>query len=356
MISKRLKTFDFFRGFFLFLALLEHYTYIMNNIWVGYYNPFYFGTLSQNISAQLGPIPYDGFTGWLAMIFIPWVTQVYLALATFNMGLKSDKFDGKRLRTYNYKFLLLFIVFTLEKFIIGKNIGEILSPNPLQVWMVVLAILANGYYYLGPKLTYSILFLGGFMKFTPLNNIILAFEEKLMQIHPEFSLDIRPDAFFWAGLIGFVFGANFNKLKTRPLVAVVAFLILGNAIVNFWTPPFQIDFNNAFLNEYAWSYSLTGSLSICLTIATVIVFSMILEKLNKPIVIFPLNMMGIHSLGLFTFHRIYFIFFFIPFRLLLGAWSIFPEINNSFINNSLAIGLYLILYVFMGAIYKKSSR
>lgn len=345
LINKRLDTFDFLRGFFLFLALLEHYTFYMNHLWVGYYQPFFFGSFSSNIEVAVGTLPMDTPLALLANFFVPWVTHIYLALATFNLGLKTKNLTKDKLKSYNLKFLFLFIVFTLEKFLIGRNIGEILSPNPLQSWMIVLAVIANAYFYLGTLKTSIVLSFLGILRFlTPLNLLIGSLENKLVSVHPEFSLDIRPDIFLISGLIGFLLGHFYEKIEKRQLLAFISISVLSNSLVNFFTPEYKVDFHNVFLNEYAWSYNIFGFISICLTVLIVVMSAMALEKYGKNISMPLVNQMGFHSLNLFIFHRIYFIFLFIPFRLLLSGLGIFSEINNSFLNNSSAIILYGLLF------------
>ncbi|MBD63780.1 MAG: hypothetical protein CME62_01120 [Halobacteriovoraceae bacterium] len=355
-MTKRLETFDFLRGIFIFFAFLQHYSFYMNHIWVGYYDRFYFGKLAGNIQAGLGPLPIDNILTWMVVFIVPWTIQVYLALATFNLGLNSHKLSKEKLASYNRKYLALFLYFTLEKFIIGRNIGEILSPNPLQIWMIALALLANGYFYFGVRVTSLFFVIAGTAQFyTPLNSWTRSFEEVLHNIHPEFSLEIRPDIFFLGALAGFLIGKYHHKIKDEFILLITVLSLFAIIGVNQFTPPFPYDVNNVFFDEYAWCYNIFGLASIVLTIILIISASLFLERKNFGVKLPGINQVGVHSLILFVFHRIFFIYLYLPVRLIAASLGIFPRIENTFWGNCIPILIYFGIFgIYRRLTYKKS--
>lgn len=357
MTPKRYQIFDSLRGFFLFLALLEHFGFLMNHIIVGYYEPHYFGSINLPINPLQGLLPTDGFLSWLMKFFGAWVSQIYLSLATLNLGLKYKELDQKRFRRNTIRFSFLFVLFTLEKFIIGRNIGEILSPNPLQNWMIVLIFLNCSLYYLKDIKTYIISSILGIVHFIlPIDSFFRSLEVSLQQIHLEFSLEVRPDIFLISGLIGLIFGIALEKLESKKLKILAALSFIIIVIVNFFTPEYPIDRSNILLYEYDWSYNFLGSISIWSTIVFICSLACLLELKNK-LTRWPLfNQIGKDSLWFFVFHRIFFIYLFIPFRLFITRWELFSSIENSWVNDFSAVAIYCLLFYGFKSIYKNSYR
>lgn len=346
--DKRLKTFDFLRGFFIILALLEHYAYILNFFFLKYYSPLWFDNLQYPFPYASTPMPVDLFTGMLGIVFIPWVSQVYLALASFNLGLKGD-LTKSQLKSNLKKYGFVFMFFTLEKFIIGKSLGEVLSLHPLQTWMIVLTGISLGLYYLGKTKTFIIGIALGVSVFIPiLNSPFDQLELYIKSFLSEFSLEARPQIFAISALIGFWLGYSFRhslfgpkrylKFLTLSMLMVVIFFIIG--------PKNDFSVSNVLYYEYDWSYIPFGALTIWSTILLVILSACKLESTGRAIKVPIVNMIGMKSLWYFAFHRISFIFLYLPLRVIMANlfhWKISNTIWE------ITLGLVFYTLIFLGA-------
>jgi len=80
------------------LALDQHFAYYLNVWYVDYFrDAIALGTTYAHLLPQIGknlstgPIEY-----WLALIFTPWVSQIYLTMSAFNLAKKTqDEFRQK---------------------------------------------------------------------------------------------------------------------------------------------------------------------------------------------------------------------------------------------------------------------
>ena len=131
--NSRIHCLDFLRGFFVFLALWQHFGFYLNYWYINYYQGWSFwGELFQPHSPFVGnAIPADRVGYLAAWFFTPWVSQIYLFLAAFNLAKPSQNTNR------NQKvgiFVGLFLLFTFENFIVAPNIGEALSLYPCLLY------------------------------------------------------------------------------------------------------------------------------------------------------------------------------------------------------------------------------
>jgi hypothetical protein len=96
-------------------------------------------------------IASDNINYWLAIIFTPWVSQIYLTMSAFNLA-RKDQLSFSEGMTAKFKaFGLIFLYFVFENFIVAPNFGQALSFYPIMLWMVVLTLLSVIYRFLGIK-------------------------------------------------------------------------------------------------------------------------------------------------------------------------------------------------------------
>src|SRR5690606_16306934 len=83
---KRVHCLDFLRGFFVFLALWQHFGYYLNFWYVDYFGGWsYWENLLDFHKPFLGrQLSVDSVSTWAAWCFTPWVSQFYLFLAAIN--------------------------------------------------------------------------------------------------------------------------------------------------------------------------------------------------------------------------------------------------------------------------------
>lgn len=347
MIKKRLHTFDFLRGFFIILALIEHYTYYLNFLFIKYYKDDWYVSIEYELTKWVGPLPTDSIIQLLGFIFISWVSQVYLALASLNltMTLKKDKAVFiRKLKMY----LLLFIIFTIEKMIVSANWGEFLSLDPIQNWMVVLSGISISLYYLGKTATFSMGVIIGLSVFVPaLNDPFLLIERNIQEILPGFSLESRPQIFIISALIGAWFGEKMNTdfLGSKKHYLLFPFLITLALASYQFAPSNSVSRLNIMYYEYDWSFSAFGSLYIWSIISLVFLASMFLEKRGISVRLPVINFIGQKSLWYFVFHRIFFLVCYLPARILFSNYSGVP-IQNNILEVFIAISIYTLLFYY----------
>lgn len=348
----RLHTFDLLRGFFIFLALLEHYTYY-NNVWFLYFfkNQSALDSSYSFYNSVVGKaLPMDNALYFLAITFVPWVSQIYLTLAAFNLS-KRDKLEFRGVMGAKFKiFLLLFIFFTLENFVVSPDFGSALSLYPIQTWMLLLGALTLIYGVLGTPGVIGWMILGLIVQ--SLATEVFDHIEGLFQAlwHPNFEIDARPHYFWVSSCMGFLIGRLFYTQKLNDLKPLFGLGILGVIMcLPYWIgdAPFTVDHYNVFKTEHYLSYTLEGNLYLWGTQLILLAAALKMEKLriSRPIPI--LSYIGIASLPIFALHRVFYVHIYGPCREFLGAkFNFIPE--PTFVAEALAIILVVLLTWFIG--------
>ncbi|MDG4813624.1 hypothetical protein P8629_11495, partial [Hydrogenovibrio sp. 3SP14C1] len=112
------------------MAIFEHYTGYLNYWYVDFFpkESDFYETLYRSHLPMLGQlVPMDSFTGQVSEWLIPWVSQVYLALAAFNLSARSSEHMRATLVKKLALFLSIIFVLYIEGFIIAPNFGEAIS-------------------------------------------------------------------------------------------------------------------------------------------------------------------------------------------------------------------------------------
>jgi hypothetical protein len=150
-LGARIVNLDFLRGFFIILALYQHFSYYINVWYVDYFRDAIALTTTYSVhfpmigkKVLIGNIEY-----WFALIFTPWVSQIYLTMSAFNLAKRTQEEFSENLFFKLKIFSLIFIFFVFENFIVAPNFGQAISFYPIMLWMVVLSLLAIIYRYSG---------------------------------------------------------------------------------------------------------------------------------------------------------------------------------------------------------------
>lgn len=350
--SGRLHTFDILRGFFILLALLQHYTYY-NNVWFLYF--FRNGGALEASYSFYGDVvgkalPMDDILHFLGVTFVPWVSQIYLTLAAFNLS-KRDKLDFRLVMGGKFKvFTLLFLFFTLENFVVSPNFGGALSLYPIQTWMLLLGALTLIYGIIGTPGVIGWMILGLIVQAMPTELIDQV--EVLLQVlwHPDFEIDARPHYFWVSSCMGFLIGRLYYSKKLSGLKPLVAVAIFGIALcLPYWfgNAPFTVDRYNIFKTEHDLSFSLPGNLYLWGTQLILLSLALQIEKLRLARPLPFLTYVGVASLPIFALHRIFYVHIFGPVREFLGAKFEFIPTTN-FWAQAFAIILIVLLTWFIG--------
>ena len=321
----RIVNLDFLRGLFVILALDQHFTYYINMWYVEYFRDVMALTSTYKIHySMIGKqISTDHFNHILGLIFTPWVSQIYLTMASFNLARKAQTLFRDELSAKLKVFGLIFIFFLMENFIVAPNTGQAISFYPIMLWMVVMSILSIAYSVTGISGVLVLTVLSFFRWILPMGMISNLFQSLIIyNIHPGFEYDARIEYFFTSGCLGFLMGFAHYQMPNLKKIKDYYFILMGLVFVSvywMWGDTFIIDPSNSFAHEHDLAQTFTGTLYILGIQAIMISAFLILEKknirLNVPIV----SWVGLNSLLVFAFHRIFFVRILAPLSVMIGT-------------------------------------
>ncbi len=360
--ASRLVNMDFLRGFFVCLALLQHFTYYFN-VWYKYY----FNMREATLELYAVHVPYMGkslemdyFVYVLAIIFTPWVTQIYLAMAAFNLGTRrGENFAQvfpKKLRIY----VLLLLFFTIENFIVAPDFGEAISFYPLQAWMVILSLLAVVYRYLGIRGVVVLFALSLLDLATPDTGLADTLEYLIQQeIHISYEYNARLGYFLTSGCLGLILGyIHFQKpewasRKDFAAFAIGAFLLLIWLFVGdeYYVNRFEIyETENLMVQSFANALYVFGMELMVLAGFLYMERRGLRFGLGATKFLRPFVWIGVHSLMVFALHRMIFVYLIMPVHVFIS--SVLEE--PLFIHSGFSL-FYIVLCALAGYFIQKTN-
>lgn len=321
--SPRIQCLDFLRGFFVFLALWQHFAFYLNYWYVSYYQGWEFwGELFEAHAPFVTiQIPVDYISHLAAWFFTPWVSQIYLFLAAFNLARPSTRTSKKQKVAI---FIGLFFLFTFENFIVAPNIGEALSLYPLQTWMICLFVILIVADKFKEKGVWFLFLLGLILSVLPTDGFINFFEQVGREyLHKNFEIDARPHYFLSSACLGYLFGRSWwnDQLK-----AWKSWLIVSSGAILIWVvwgQEFNVNPSDVFATEHDQAKSLIGLIGIHGIELLIVGAVLFLYKRGFDIRIHFFNWIGRYSLLVFFLHRIIFTKIIMPLRMLVyNIWDI----------------------------------
>lgn len=325
-ISKtRIVNLDFLRGLFIILALDQHFTYYINMWYVQYFRDAIALTTTYKIHFPMigHQISTDPFNHLLGLIFTPWVSQVYLTLASFNLARNAQSLFRDELGQKLKIFSLIFILFLMENFIVAPNMGQAISFYPIMLWMVIMSVLSIVYSFTGIKGILVLTVMSLFRFLFPIELISNLFQNLMVyNVHPGFEYDARIEYFFTSGCLGFIMGYVHYHKPSYQRVKDLYFILMGAVFVAFYLAygdTFIIDPSDAFAHEHDLAQNFSGTLYILGIQAMVISAFLWLERKNIRFNVPVFNWVGINSILIFAFHRIFFVRILAPISVLWGS-------------------------------------
>ncbi|MDD4973038.1 MAG: hypothetical protein PHY93_01740 [Bacteriovorax sp.] len=323
--STRIVNLDFLRGLFIIFALDEHFTYYINMWYVEYFRDAIALTSTYKIHFPMigQQIATDHFNYMLGVVFIPWVSQVYLTLASFNLAKKSQYIFKEELGPKLKIFGLIYLFFLMENFIVAPNLGQAISFYPIMLWMIIMSLLSIVYSFVGVRGVLVLTIISLFRWILPVDLISNLFQSFIIyNIHSGFEYDARIEYFFTSGCLGFLMGyVHYHKPNLRHLKDIY-FILMGIVLVAFYLAygePLVQDPANAFAHEHDLARNFSGTLYILGIQAIVISSFLWLEKKSIRFKIPIVNWVGFNSILIFAFHRIFFVRILAPLSVLFGS-------------------------------------
>lgn len=354
-VNERLVNLDFLRGFFIILALNQHFAYYLNMWYVEYFRDSV--ALSTTYSSHFGMIgknlSIDAVSFWLAKVFTPWVSQVYLTMAAFNLGKYSQDELKNTLGNKVKIYVLIFFFFVAENLIVAPNLGQGISFYPIMLWMVVLTALSLAYGYLGIGGVVSIAFISMFRFVIPTELISDFFESAIQtNIHPGFEYDAKFEYFILSGCLGFLIGHIYyfkNKYTSLNYKQFIPLGLLLSLPYLIWGVPFHVNPNDVFSTEHDLSRTMSGTFFIIGIQAIIIPFFLWLESVNVKFKLGIINWIGINSILIFAFHRILFVKIIAPISTLIHSMM-----NEPLSASTIMIYLYISITLLICYIIQRS--
>jgi hypothetical protein len=321
--DSRIQNFDILRGFFIFLALWQHFSYYLNVWYIDFFKENAVLDKSYHIHKMMIGylLPVDDFSHWAAWFFTPWVSQIYLTLAAFNLAKRSQGdfklVYGLKLRTFG----LILIFFIFENFIVSPNFGESISFYPIMAWMIILSALSYLYQKFGVKGIWGLLIIS-FTRWTlPELPFISGLEYWMQQnVHSAYEFDAQIEYFLTSGCLGFFLGFYYYH---RDWGQKREFYLIGSGFLlfmiwYFFGLPFSVNYLDVFESEHDLAKTFLGSLSILGIQMMILPLFLFMEKKHKLKIKIPMfTWIGVHSLKLFALHRILFVHIIVPVMLLI---------------------------------------
>lgn len=323
----KITNFDFLLGFFVILAMDEHFTYYLNWWYLDFFKEF--SALKATYQVHLPMLEKnlhtDHFNALLGNIFIPWVSQIYLSLAAFKLAGKDSVTLNKNLFSRIKIYLLIILVFIFENFFVAPDFGQAISIYPISTWMIILTLLTFVYAKLNIKGIIIILIISLTRWLFPIEQLSDFFQSTMIKnIHPGFEYDARIEYFLTSGCIGFILGYIYYHKELVKEKIFISAIIIGTLLAStfFITGgSFYSDPTNSLSNEHELARTIQGSIYIWGMIIAIISIMATLEikkiKIDVPVI----NWVGKNSLTIFGTHRILFLKIIMPVSMFIGAMT-----------------------------------
>ncbi len=334
-LKKRLHSLDILRGLAVVLALYEHFGYRITFWYRGYIKPFHF--TDANYSVHLPHykngtllVPDALSIGFLELL-TPWITHLYIMLACFNIAWRTPAEARQRLKGRLLVFLGLFVFFTFDNFVVAMSFGASLSVYPLQMWMVLFALLHIVYALWGSR-GIAVVFALSFLRFVlPIEGLSQAWETWMQaHVHRDWEYNAKLEHFLGSGALGVLAGFAYRSwFSSSHLLWVATLLFVGTLAVLFYAPMGSFVAVDYFALEHSWVGGVGTTLAI-FTVCLFFIFSALLIESQIRVPRVPLfYWVGFYSLFVFAWHRILFVHITLPTHEWLSALQSQP-LQNTF--------------------------
>jgi hypothetical protein len=350
----KITNFDFLLGFFVILAMDEHFTYYLNWWYIDFFKEFpaLRATYQIHLPMLEKNLQTDHLNAMLGNIFIPWVSQIYLSLAAFKLAGKDSGILNQNLFSRLKIYLLIILVFIFENFFVAPDFGQAISIYPITIWMIILTLLTFIYAKFDIKGIVFILIISLCRWFTPIDEWSDFFQLIMIKnIHPGFEYDARIEYFLTSGCLGFILGYIYyhkEQIKEKFFISAILMGLLLASTFFLSGGSFYSDPTNSLSNEHELTRTFQGSIYIWGMIVLVISLMTTLEmkniKINLPII----NWVGKNSLTIFGTHRILFLKIIMPISMFIGAMS-----GRTIGASTIEIYIYIAFSIALGWILQK---
>lgn len=323
--SSRIVNLDFLRGIFIILAANQHFAYYINMWYVDYFRDAIalVSTYKVHLPMIGQQVPIDYVNYLIAIIFTPWLSQMYLAMAAFNLAKRTPEAFAEVLPAKLRLFGLIYIFFVMENLIVAPNFGQGISIYPIMLWMILLGTISILYRHFGIGGIIGLSIIACLRFVIPMEFISGFFQDFMIQnIHPGFEYDARLEYFIHSACLGFIMGYVHYHRRSIAYKKDLYFVFVGAILVGVYAlfgDAFTIDRSDILNTEHDLARTFTGTAYI-LGVQTIVLSTFLwLERANIKIKLPLIDWVGKNSLYVFSLHRILFVRMIAPFSIFLGS-------------------------------------
>ncbi len=303
LTTGRIHALDFLRGLYIILAMIQHYTGVLNG--------------------ALGLRP-DSFIQWLFYNLTPSGDHLFLALAAFNIGKRAPQHYRKVYWGKMGIYASLFVFFFFEAFFRTYDLGQALTWSPLLTWMVVLMLLATIHRLFGWVGVLCLFLLQMTFWAMPMDSLAQSvnhYVRESLQLMT-FQYESRIDYFIGSGCVGYLLGCyhhhgrSIDPLPKHLLSTLVGLLFT----VPFWLygQYWVLNLDSVWENEYLVASQFVGIMYIWGVQVSAIAFAILLERFGVPMKIPIFDWCGRFSFLVFAVHYAFFFNVMLPLRVLVA--------------------------------------
>lgn len=288
----------------------------------------------------------------VAIIFIPWLTHLFIALSGFNIARQKPQARKKSLGLKVRYYLLFFFLFLAEQFVVAPNFGHGLALYPITVWFIILPIIYTIYSLGGVKgtlLAYLGILAIQFLNSLDIINMYFV-RDMLALIHPWALNSSDPMSYLGNGLFGILIGHiifhshyfSMWRYKIALFLSIASIGFLVGCIKLFQLDPTLVVRHDELLHNDSigifFLYAIVGFVLIMISYSSS----------NKSPKIFEIfKWVSLNSLGIFLFHRIFFVHLLAPIRLHVYSYFQIPMSNSSLELLLFYLPITLLTYAFL---------
>ncbi len=284
----RLQALDAFRGMAILLMLMQYTMYV----------------LGQGLSLPMSP----GAMG-LATIATPTISQSYLAIATFLLGLRSSDELRPHYRKKLFAYAALFIAFTFELLLVDidgyhRDLSQAFEFNAIMCWMSCLAICLTLHVFV-PRpyiaIGLALIVAERFFNNGHWGDLVQVKVSEVLGV--AINYDVRIEDFIGSAFVGLGVAELYKKWKHEvlfwPLVCLAGLLLFLPWVL--WGAPYTPALFDPYSNEFQLARSGVGSLAIWGSILLLFgVFFCIVRDRSLPLV----SWCGRSSLLIYATHKL----------------------------------------------------
>jgi hypothetical protein len=259
---------------------------------------------------------------------------LYIALAGFNIPLKSQEERRNGIKSKSRSLGFLFILFIAENFIVSNNFGEAITMFPISSWMIVL-LLANLIYAYG-GIRYIISLLAFILSLRLFFGVPYFFklETILLFLHPWASGSAEPINYIPSCFIGMIIGYlhvgnDFSKKNISTVLKGILFILV---VVSFYfvSQKIKVSANDLYAFDECLMNSNAGLFLIYFLISLMMVLFLDWRPKKKILIFSYFEYIGLNSIGIFLIHRVLFLKILAPTRLHIGSYFGLVMTNSFF--------------------------